>query len=359
MSFRSWLLDKRTARGSLRTAPRTAPAAGLVTSRPVPSTRSAAFTLPDGPFRFVALDVETANSDSASICQIGLACVRHDGSIDVVSTLIDPEQPFAPFNVNLHGISPAMVRSAPKFPAVLRQIAPHLDQHLIIQHSPFDRRAINSACRAYGLPEQGWRWADSVQIARRAWPEFRGNGGHGLGHLKQALALDFEHHDAGEDAKAAAMVVLQAEARTGQTLDELISPPRKARRPAPSVDMDLLPHLERLTALVRVLAETRPIDIEDRRHTSRPLPAETTGPASDHDLGAQVEIMEAACRVYFQSGEIPAPYYAWRIAIILGKARQTDLERAFLAAWCGHFGGVSGRRYEDLAGRARKRGIAV
>ncbi len=27
--------------------------------------------VPVGPFRFVALDVETANSDPASICQIG------------------------------------------------------------------------------------------------------------------------------------------------------------------------------------------------------------------------------------------------------------------------------------------------
>ena len=186
-------------------------------------------SLPAGPFRFIALDVETANSDAASLCQIGLACVRHDGAIEVFSTLIDPHQPFAPFNVALHGIGPAQVRGAPIFPEVLALIAPLLAPQIVIQHSPFDRGAIHRACRAHDLPEPGWHWADSVQIARRAWPEFIGNGGHGLAHLKQALALDFAHHDAGEDAKAAAMVVLRAEAQTGLRLEELIGPARRAR----------------------------------------------------------------------------------------------------------------------------------
>ena len=45
----------------------------------------------------------------------------------------------------------------------------------------------------------------SVRIAQRAWPEFKGNGGHGLSHLKQRLQLDFRHHDAQEDARAAAL----------------------------------------------------------------------------------------------------------------------------------------------------------
>lgn len=35
-----------------------------------------AHRVPDGSFRFIALDVETACSDAASICQIGLACVQ-------------------------------------------------------------------------------------------------------------------------------------------------------------------------------------------------------------------------------------------------------------------------------------------
>jgi DNA polymerase-3 subunit epsilon len=60
-----------------------------------------------------------------------------------------------------------------------------------------------------------------VVIARRAWPELIGNGGHGLASLKQFLGLEFNHHDAEEDARAAAMVVLLAEEHTGQSFKAL------------------------------------------------------------------------------------------------------------------------------------------
>ena len=75
-----------------------------------------------------------------------------------------------------------------------------------------------------------WTWGDSVKIARRAWPEFVGNGGHGLGHLKRQLGLTFEHHDAGEDAKAAATVVLLAEERLAMSFDEILAA-RTSRKP--------------------------------------------------------------------------------------------------------------------------------
>ena len=64
-------------------------------------------------------------------------------------------------------------------------------------------------------------WFDSVKIARKTWPEFKGKGGHGLGHLKTALGLEFQHHDAGEDARAAAEVVLKAETVMGAKINML------------------------------------------------------------------------------------------------------------------------------------------
>ncbi|TKD17837.1 DEAD/DEAH box helicase [Rhodobacter capsulatus] len=178
--------------------------------------------LPDAEYRFVALDVETANGDCASICQIGLACVRPDGTIDSWSSYIDPEVPFAPFNTQLHGIGPAKVRGAPRFFEVIARLEPLLSRHVIFQHSGFDQRAISGAFALAGLSEPDWRWQDSVRIARCAWPEFRGKGGHGLAHLKDRLCLDFAHHDAAEDARAAALVVLKAEQRLGCAFDDIL-----------------------------------------------------------------------------------------------------------------------------------------
>lgn len=183
--------------------------------------------IPDDTFRFIALDVETACSDAASICQIGLACVWPDNRIHTFSTLVNPRTDFDFFNTRLHGIGPQHVRNAPRFNEVLDHLFPVLARHHLIQHSNFDKQAVNAACRACGIEPPEFRWADSVTIARRAWPELKGNGGHGLGNLKKVLDLDFHHHDAGEDARAAALVVLHAEAHLSLTFDELIKPARK------------------------------------------------------------------------------------------------------------------------------------
>lgn len=191
------------------------------------------FALPPGPFRFVALDVETACRKASSICQIGLACVDHRGQIAPVMTYVNPETHFEPFNEDLHGIGPHTVADAPTFPEVWARLLPFLTSYHLVQHSNFDAKAIAAACRAYGLPAPDLSWSDSVKIARRAWPEFKGNGGHGLGHLKTALGLQFTHHDAAEDARASAQVVLQAEERLGQSFEQIAQTRHKAQMSLP------------------------------------------------------------------------------------------------------------------------------
>jgi DNA polymerase-3 subunit epsilon len=166
-------------------------------------------------FRFIALDVETANSDPSSICQIGLAFVDESNQIEVVCKLIDPRQPFNSINTSIHGIGPSDVKGMPTFKEVYSHIAPILSEQPIVQHSDFDRKAISAACAHWKISSGAFNWVDSVIIARKAWPEFIGNGGHGLANLKDALRLDFTHHNAGEDAKAAAQIVLLAEKKKG------------------------------------------------------------------------------------------------------------------------------------------------
>ncbi|WP_193175438.1 3'-5' exonuclease [Oricola nitratireducens] len=181
----------------------------------IPTTSSSAEKasvppFPAGPFRFMALDVETANNDRGSICQIGVACVRPDSSIETWVTYVDPQTSRWMFT-SIHGITNTMVSGAPTFEQVLPVLEGALSGITVYQHSGFDRSAIRAACAAVDLPEPEWEWQDSVTVARQAWPELKGNGGHGLASLKNHLGLSFDHHDAGEDARAAAEVVLHAE----------------------------------------------------------------------------------------------------------------------------------------------------
>lgn len=178
-------------------------------------------------YRFVAFDVETANNSAHSICQMGFACVDHFGRIDTFSLLVNPRCDYASFNTQLHGISAAKTDTAPDFEQVIEHLAPLMARYPLVQHSTFDQRAVGAAADHYDLILPPMVWVNSVTIARKAWPEWLGMGGHGLGHLKKQLNLEFDHHDAGEDARAAAQVVLLAEEKLQRPLVETYLPKLK------------------------------------------------------------------------------------------------------------------------------------
>ena len=52
---------------------------------------------------FVAIDVETANADLASICQIGLVTFADGQIVSEWQSLIDPEDEFNEINISIHG----------------------------------------------------------------------------------------------------------------------------------------------------------------------------------------------------------------------------------------------------------------
>jgi hypothetical protein len=74
----------------------------------------------------------------------------------------------------------------------------------------------------------------------------------------------------------------------------------------------------------------------------------------DGNLQRQIQIVNEALDGWFGKGVSPAPYYAWRIAVILGKVKRKEEEREFLSAWCLHFGNWKGARYEAIALRNKK-----
>lgn len=170
--------------------------------------------LPKGPFRFFALDVETANRSSSSICQIGIACVRANGSMSTWMSYIDPNTKDWSAS-SVHKITQDTIEGAPQVPTVLAHLRSLLDGEIVFQHSRFDQNAIRRNCLLHDLDIPRWRWRDSVRVARKAWPELRNKGGFSLASLKKYLNLDFHHHDGEEDARASAEVVLLAEEETG------------------------------------------------------------------------------------------------------------------------------------------------
>ena len=171
---------------------------------------------------FCAIDVETANHLVSSICQVGIVQVTEGKVENYFSTLIDPELGFNSFNVRLHGIGPGSISGAPSFDETFAEMFDLLDGRVLVSHTFFDRNAVNGAARRYGLPILPVTWLDSVAIARRAWPERRRNRGYNLASLAADLGISFRHHDALEDARAAAGVVLYACMETGMDIDDWV-----------------------------------------------------------------------------------------------------------------------------------------
>ncbi len=159
---------------------------------------------------FNVIDVETANADRASICQIGIVHVRNGEISDRWQTLVNPEDWFDPWNVEIHGIDEEDVRHCPTLPDVRAELGSRLHGSILVSHTAFDRVACERAMARYELEQLEVTWLDSARIARRAWPERYGRAGYGLKNIAMDLGISFKHHEAQEDARAAAEIVLRA-----------------------------------------------------------------------------------------------------------------------------------------------------
>ena len=172
---------------------------------------------------FNAVDVETANTDRGSICQIGIVHVREAKVEDQWQTLVNPEARFDSWNVSIHGIDEADVQDSPTIPEVRTELSVRLQGSILVSHTSFDRTAFEYAMARYGLEQLPVTWLDSAAIARRAWPERSGNRGYSLKNIADDLGISFRHHDALEDARVAAQIVLQAFAETNSDIKDWLN----------------------------------------------------------------------------------------------------------------------------------------
>jgi DNA polymerase-3 subunit epsilon len=177
--------------------------------------------------RFVAIDVETANSKFSSICQIGISVFDSNREAEAISLLVDPEDHFDGMNISIHGIDEMAVRGQPNFSTAFALVRHLLDDSVVVSHSPFDKTAMRQACKANNLTEPNSKWLDTVRVARRAWP-LLAEGGYGLVRLAKEFGFDFRHHDALEDARVAAAILIKAMDETGLGIEDWL---RRVEKP--------------------------------------------------------------------------------------------------------------------------------
>ena len=167
---------------------------------------------------FVAIDFETANADMSSICQLGFVHYE-DGLVkEEWKTYVDPEDFFDEMNISIHGIDETKVKGAPTFTEIASRIYDYLDGRIAVSHTHFDRVAIQQVCTKNNIRVPTCTWLDSARVTRRTWEQFAWSG-YGLANVCYSLGYNFNNHDALEDAKAAAYILLSAIEKTGIGLD--------------------------------------------------------------------------------------------------------------------------------------------
>lgn len=176
---------------------------------------------------FYVVDVETANGDYSSICQIGVAKFSGGEPVQTWDWLVDPQCYFDAMNIAIHGITEEAVQHSPTFAQLYPQLQAIMQNQIVAHHMPFDRGAINRACDLHGLHRINARWLDSAAVVRRAWEEFA-RSGYGLANITRHLGIGFRHHDALEDAIAAGKVLVRAVEVSGIEIQDW---PARVRRP--------------------------------------------------------------------------------------------------------------------------------
>lgn len=169
--------------------------------------------------KFFALDVETANADYSSICQIGLVEFQDKEIANKWNILVNPKSYFDPFNVSIHHITEDQVKNAPTFDKIHNDLKELISGKITIHHMPFDKIAITRACEENSLENICPVWLDSAKIARRTWEQFAYRG-YGLDNLMEFLQISFKHHDALEDAIAAGKIVHCACEKMNLTIED-------------------------------------------------------------------------------------------------------------------------------------------
>ncbi|WP_223068908.1 exonuclease domain-containing protein [Paenibacillus caui] len=158
---------------------------------------------------YIAIDFEVANMrNRASVCAVGIVEVQ-DGKITLEKyTLVNPQVAFDPFCVAVHGITPEMVEGAPIFPEVWNELSSLLKGRTLVAHNAsFDMSVLRSCLEAQGLDYPDCTYVCSYLLSRKIWP---GLPSYKLNHMAAFHGLGaFRHHDALEDARTAAHLLLK------------------------------------------------------------------------------------------------------------------------------------------------------
>jgi DNA polymerase-3 subunit epsilon len=188
---------------------------------------------------FIAIDFETANQESSSVCSVGVVMVRDGQIVDSFYSLIQPEPNYYSYWCQrVHGITQIETDDAPVFSKVWEQLEERIadvflrpvgskrpeverfaDQELddmryqiatipfVAHNARFDEGCLKAVFKVYQMDYPDYRFYDTLAASRRQFGHSLPN--HQLQTVAAACGYNLQnHHHALADAEACAAIAL-------------------------------------------------------------------------------------------------------------------------------------------------------
>ncbi|WP_284984666.1 exonuclease domain-containing protein [Arthrobacter sp. efr-133-TYG-118] len=158
---------------------------------------------------FTAIDFETANGFRGSPCSVGLSKVRGGVVVEEASWLMRPPENHDHFeyhNTRIHGIRAEDVAGAPRFGELFPEIGAFIGGDILAAHNAaFDLGVIRSGLEVSGLPGPAYEYVCTVMLSRRCYSLVSNS----LPYAAEEAGVPLvNHHDAAEDARACAGILV-------------------------------------------------------------------------------------------------------------------------------------------------------
>jgi DNA polymerase-3 subunit epsilon len=204
---------------------------------------------------FVIVDVETTGGSPKHSKITEIAMYKYDGNaiIDEFVTLLNPEQSIPDFIVRLTGITDAMVKDAPKFYEVAKNILAFCEGSVFVAHNVgFDYGMLRNEFRSLGYDFR-FPHLCTVRAARYVLP---GHDSYSLGKISAALGITIDgRHRAGGDALATAKLFDLIYHKDPQNLASFIQHEVNPKKVHPKLDINSVDDLPEKTGIYRFYDE--------------------------------------------------------------------------------------------------------
>jgi DNA polymerase-3 subunit epsilon len=163
---------------------------------------------------WAAIDFETANSDRASACALGLVLVQEAQIVKRCSWLIRPSKVcFDPNNVLIHGITADQVLDKPTFAELWDEVHSEIQGMPLAAHNAsFDISVLRHTLDHYKIQHPELDYYCTRAISNALWTTLPS---YGLELVSHYLGVPFTHHAVEEDALACATIVLRGCSEVG------------------------------------------------------------------------------------------------------------------------------------------------